>query len=311
MTNLNLKHLRIFVAVGRSGSFRASAQSLHISQPAASHAVSQIESLLSVRLIERTTRSVKLTDAGMAFLTDAERLIEGLDRSVSAAREFAASGRGRVAVACLSSVAVRLLPPVLEEMRRRHPELGVELQDTNLRGILLSLESGECDVAVSSENLAIKRNRFDPLLTDNFQVVCPVGHPLANRDSVSGSELANYGCVMLRRDSGIRAAVDRALGARNIELQIVHETTQVHTALGLVAAGLGVTVMPAMLGPAPGDASLAVRPLRKPRISRRIGVVFSTYRSPSPGALAFVDVFRQVLNAGRISLPGGVTRIRH
>ncbi len=310
MINPNLKHLRIFVAVGRSGSFRASAQSLHISQPAASHAVSQIESLLSVRLMERTTRSVKLTDAGMAFLADAERMIEGLDRSVSAVREFATSGRGRVSVACLSSAAVRLLPPVLEEMRRRLPEMNVELQDTNLRGILRSLEAGECDVAVSSEDPAIKRSKFEPLLTDNFQVVCPANHPLAGRETVTGNDLANYRCVMLRRDSGIRAAIDRALYARNIELQIVHETTQVHTALGLVAAGLGVTVMPAMLCPAPGDASLAVRALSKPRISRRIGVVFSTYRSPSPGALAFVDVFKQALNAGKISLPDGVTRIR-
>jgi DNA-binding transcriptional LysR family regulator len=166
-------------------------------------------------------------------------------------------------------------------------------------------------VAVSSEDPAIKRSKFEPLLTDNFQVVCPADHPLAGRDTVVGNDLAHHPCVTLRRDSGIRAAIDRALYARNIELQIVHETTQVHTALGLVAAGLGITVMPAMLCPAPGDAGLAVRPLRKPRISRRIGLVFSTFRTPSPGALAFAEVFRQVLKAAKIRLPRGVTQVRH
>ena len=308
LINLNLKHLRIFVAVGRSGSFRASAQALHISQPAASHAVSQIESLISVPLLERTTRSVRLTSAGAYFLAEAERLVEGLDRSVAAVREFASSGQGRVSLACLSSAAARLLPPVLAEMRRRHPHISVALQDNNMRGILQSLAAGECDVAIASEDPAIHKNRFEPLLTDNFQVVCRADHPLAERRFVSGGDLTSNQCVMLRRDSAIRAALDRSLGALNLEMQIVHETTQVHTALGLAEAGIGIAVMPAMLCPGPENTGVAVRELRNPRVFRRIGLAFPAFKELSSSALVFADVFKQVLRAGRIKLPKGMTR---
>jgi DNA-binding transcriptional LysR family regulator len=263
-----------------------------------------------VQLLERTTRSVRLTESGASFLAEAERRVEGLDRSVIAVREFAASGRGRVSLACLSSAAARLLPPVLAEMQRKFPQITVALQDSNMRGILRSLAVGDCDVAIASEDPAINKNRFEPLLTDHFHVVCRTDHVLAKRQYVSGSDLTSNQCVMLRRDSAIRAALDRSLGALNLQMQIVHETTQVHTALGLAEAGIGIAVMPAMLCPGPENTGVVMRELRKPQVIRRIGLAFPALREPSPAALMFADVFKQVLRTGKIKLPKGMTRSR-
>ena len=113
MINPNLKHLRVFVEIARRGSFRNAATALHLSDPATSQGITQLESLLAVKLLDRTTRSVRLTEAGAAFLVDAERLLDGMDHAVATLREFATTGRGRVSLACLSSTVYRLLPPVL------------------------------------------------------------------------------------------------------------------------------------------------------------------------------------------------------
>lgn len=309
MVNPNLKHVRIFIEIARRGSFRSAAQALHMSEPATSQAISQLESLLTVKLFDRTTRSVRLTQAGSAFLADAERLLEGFDHSIATLREFATSGRGRVSLACLSSAVYRILPPALAETKRRYPGMNVVLQDDNMRGILHSLDTGECDVAIVSEDVSFKRGRFIPLLTDAFQVVCPAGHALAGKRDVAGQELTSHELVLLRRSSGIRAALDRAVERRGITLDVVHETTQVHTVLGLVEAGLGVTVLPSLLCPSAANATFAVRPLRRPSVARRIGLVFPAGKEPPAAARVLAEVVQQSVRSVTLGLPPGVTRI--
>lgn len=310
MINPNLKHLRMFVEIARRGSFRGAAAALHLSEPATSQAVSQLESLLAVKLFDRTTRSVRLTAAGAAFLVDVERLLEGMDQSIATLREFATTGRGRVTLACLSSTVYRLLPPALAEMKRRYPGINVVFRDDNMRGILHSLDNGECDVAIVSEDPVKKRGLAIPLVSDTFQVVCPVDHPLAGRSKISGAELTAHEVVLLRRGSGIRDAFDRAAERLGLELSVVHETTQIHTLLGLVESGLGVTVLPSMLCPGPANATFAVRPLRRPAVGRRLGLVFPPGKEPSFAARTLAEVVRQTVLATGLQTPAGVTKIK-
>jgi DNA-binding transcriptional LysR family regulator len=308
--NPNLKHLRIFVEIARRGSFRNAALALHSSEPAASQAIAQLESLLAVRLLDRTTRSVRVTEAGAAFLVDAERLIEGMDHSISTLREFATSGRGRVSLACLSSTVYRLLPPALAEMKRRHPGINVVFRDDNMRGILHSLDTGECDVAIVSDGASNKRGLSIPLVADAFQVVFPADHPLARQRHISGADLVGTELVLLRRGSGIRDAFDRAVERLGIELNVIHETTQIHTLLGLVEFGFGVTVLPSMLCPAPANTAFAVRPLRRPAVGRKLGLVFPAGKEPSFAARALAEVIHRTVLATSLQTPPGVTKIR-
>ena len=169
MLNPNLKHLRIFVEIARRGSFRNAANALHLSEPAASQAISQLESLLDVKLFDRTTRIVRVSEAGAIFLNDAVRLLESMDHSISALRDFAKSGRGRVTIACLSSSVYRLLPPVLEKMKATYPDIDVVFLDDNMKGILQKMEKGECDLAIVSEDTEKKLNISVPLLDDRSE----------------------------------------------------------------------------------------------------------------------------------------------
>jgi DNA-binding transcriptional LysR family regulator len=310
MFNPNLRHMRIFVEIARRGSFRNAAAALHLSEPATSQAMTQLESLLGVKLLDRTTRSVRVTQEGAAFLADAERLLEGIDRSIATLREFATTGRGHVTLACLSSAVYKLLPAALQEMRRSHPRINVVVRDDNMHGILHSLETGECDVAIVSDEPLGRRTFAMPLVTDAFQVVCPADHPLSRQKHVSGADLALHEIVLLRRGSGIRNALDRAIERVAIDLEVVHETTQIHTLLGLVEAGLGVTVLPSMLCPAPANRTFAVRPLRRPTVSRKLGLVFPAGKEPSFAARTLADVVRNTVLAGGLRTPTGVRRIR-
>jgi len=147
------------------------------------------------------------------------------------------------------------------------------------------------------------------LVTYSFQVTCPADHPLASRKHVLGRDLAAHGLVLLRRGSAIRDAVDLAFERLATDLSVVHETTQVHTLLGLVEAGLGISVLPSMLCPAPSHAAFAVRPLQQPSISRKLGLVFPAGREPTLAARVLADVIRQTVVSKALLTPPGVSKI--
>lgn len=309
LINPNIKHLRIFVEIARRGSFRSASQTLHLSEPATSQAMGQLESLLSVKLLERTTRSVRLTEAGTEFLADAERILDSLDHSVAMLREFASSGRGRVTLACLSSTVYRLLPPALNDMKRLYPNINVVFKDDNMRGILQSLDTGECDLAIVSEDGQDKKLISLPLVIDAFQVVCPAGHPLSRKKRITGTDLSAHKLVLLRRGSGIRDLFDRCMERSQLSATVTHETTQIHTLLGLVESGLGPTVLPAMLCPPASHANVVVLPLNRPSITRRLGLAFPPGKEPSFAARALASVIQKTVQGEGLRIPAGVKKL--
>lgn len=310
MLNPNLKHLRIFVEIARRGSFRNAANAMHLSEPATSQAITQLETLLGVKLLDRTTRIVRISEAGSIFLEDAVRLLEKMDYSIASLKDFAKSGRGRVTIACLSSAVYRLLPPVLAEMKVAYPKIDVVFLDDNMKGILQKMDKGECDIAIVSENTEQKLNISIPLLDDVFQVVCRSDHRLASKKKISGKEISSHELVMLRRGSGIRDLLDREFEKKSIPMNVVHETTQVLTLLGLVEANLGLTVLPSMLCPDPSRGAFAVLPLDKPKIQRRLGLIFASGREPTAAARLLGNVIKNTVQSRNFLIPDGVLKVK-
>jgi DNA-binding transcriptional LysR family regulator len=260
-------------------------------------------------LFDRTTRIVRITEAGLLFLEDAVRLIETMDYSIAALKDFAKSGRGRVTIACLSSAVYRLLPPVLAEMKISYPELDVVFLDDNMRGILQKMDKGECDIAIVSEDSERKFNISIPLLDDVFQVVCRSDHRLSLKNKISGTEISKHELVMLRRGSGIRDLLESEFEKKSIQINVVHETTQVLTLLGLVEANLGLTILPSMLCPDPSRGAFMVIPLEKPKIHRRLGLIFATGREPTAAARLLARVIQTTVLSQDFSIPNGVVKV--
>jgi DNA-binding transcriptional LysR family regulator len=133
--NVTLKHLQAFVAVAQEGSFTRAARRLALSQPALTIQINQFEEELGVKLFDRTTRRVLLTDNGAEFLPTAERLLDDVETAIAQVRDVAARRRGRVGVATLPSIAMKLMPAMVAEFRSTYPGVSVHLLDANASGV--------------------------------------------------------------------------------------------------------------------------------------------------------------------------------
>ena len=178
-----------------------------------------------------------------------------------------------------------------------------------MRGILQKIDKAECDLAIVSEDSSIKLGLSIPLLMDTFQAVCRFDHPLAKRKKINGAELSNFEMILLRRGSGIRDELDRTFESNGIQLNVVNETTQILTLLGLVEAGLGVTVLPSMLCPDPAHGAVAVIPIQKPSVQRKLGLIFATAREPSAAARLLADVVQRTVASATLKVPSGVSKL--
>jgi DNA-binding transcriptional LysR family regulator len=171
------------------------------------------------------------------------------------------------------------------------------------------MDKGECDIAIVSEDSERKFNISIPLLDDVFQVVCRSDHRLSLKNKISGTEISKHELVMLRRGSGIRDLLESEFEKKSIQINVVHETTQVLTLLGLVEANLGLTILPSMLCPDPSRGAFMVIPLEKPKIHRRLGLIFATGREPTAAARLLARVIQTTVLSQDFSIPNGVVKV--
>lgn len=306
----NPRHLRAFVLLAELGSFSAAAAQLHIGQPALSQAIAKLEEIVGVRLLERTTRAVRLTRAGEEFLKDASRVLGELERLLSHGTEWAKASRGFLSLLTVPSVAHQLLSPIVLEFGTRYPNVQIAVHDYVDPILRERMAQGEGDLAVGTDPGTREYGPFLPLVRDEFRVVLPAHHPLASLDAVDIRQLAKEHLVLQRRGALLRSHVDPALARLRLTHQPI-EVNQTLTLLGMVEAGLGVSLLPGLLAPSPSLKSVVTRPLSRPVISRTIGFVRSKERVAMPALQAFVKVALQYVKTNGHSLPAGVHPVQN
>jgi DNA-binding transcriptional LysR family regulator len=189
-------------------------------------------------------------------------------------------------------------------MAALHPTVTVVLYDDNVRGIARRLTSGECGIGISSDEVESETIGFYPVLEDRFKLVCPIGHPLAGNRPLKLQYLNGQRLILLRKESGIRALIDRTLASAGIGIEVGFETSQIHSLLGMVERGMGATVLPSLLLTRSSD-KMRLRSIAAPPLSRRIGVSYVRGKTPNEGAVAFAKTFIAVMRGG-LRLPDGV-----
>lgn len=291
-----LADLRAFVTVGELQSFAAAAKALHLSQPALSRRISHLEGLLDVRLFDRTTRSVELTQLGQRFLGQVRSVITELDRSVVDLRDVAHIEAGDVTVGCVFSAVHHFLPGVIRSFREQHPHVVVRIIEEGADEVLASVKSGEADFALNYTGMQDPEVAFTPLLKERFVLACPLGHPLAKRRSVRWEEIVNYPYALVSHASRNRVLIDQALAEVAPLPRPVCEFRHISTLIGFVDNGLGVAIVPQLTLPQQ-PASVVGVPLEHPVISRTIGLTQRTGRSLSPAAAAFARLLTQASRA--------------
>ncbi len=296
--NPSTRQLEAFAAVARTLSFREAAERLFLSQSAVSQCLRELEGTVGVKLLDRTTRSVALTEAGRLFLPAAERVLGDLEAAVAELGDVASGRRGRAVVAALPSVASRVLPPVVAGFQRRFPGLRVVIRDTLAHEIVDLVRSGAADLGVSVEPRGEPALGFTPLVQDQLVAVLAAGHPLAEHASVRWSELAGHPFIAMAPGTSVRALTDAAFARMGAPAAPAYEVAHLATAAGLAAAGLGVCALPSLATPAPDHPGLVQRPLTDPAVERAVGVLVRAGRTPPPAAEHFRAFLAEAVSAG-------------
>ena len=294
--HVTLRHLRAAVAVARHSSFRRAAEALHVSQPALSLAINELESALGVSLFDRTSRSVVVTELGRFFVQGAARLLADFDHLVQETGEAARSRRGKVVVSCVSSIAGRVMPLAIQHCAQRYPEVEVVIRDDVAIQVLALVQAGLADFALTIAPAALGEGMlFEALLDDPFYVVCDHRHALARRRTVPWKALDGQDLIELSTSSGTHQMVRDELARSHARPRRSTAVSHLSTVHGLLEAGHGIAVLPRIALPVPDHPTLVARPLVAPAVARAIGIYRRRDRSLAPAACALAESMRAVL----------------
>jgi len=297
--NITLRQLRALVAVARFESFTKAAELLYVTQPALTVQVRQLEEALELKLLDRTTRRVKLTEAGKDIVPILQTLLRELDSVVSRSKDLSSMRAGSIRLGCLPSVAASVLPLAIAAFREHFPNVSFVLSDGLGKRIVQdvrqeTIEFGITDVDVDAPDLASV-----PLFDETMHVFYPRAHPLARARSITVEKLASYPIILIAPESNARTALDVAFASCGKRPNAGCEVVYMSTAIGMVRAGLGITVLPPMAVQLENAPDLGSRPVDHPAFIRRIAVVTKADRSLSPAAAAFVDILRVTVSHRR------------
>jgi len=295
----DLDQLRAFVAVADRLNFRQAAEDIHLSPPALSRRIERLEAQLGARLFERSSRAVRLTRTGEAFQQRVRNILEDLEAAVLGIDELVSGQGGRVTVACVPSVALRLLPAAIQAFQRELPRVQVRVQDDAMQVIALSVLSGEADFAIGfAAGEELPGLQVETLLSDPYVLAVPREHALARRKRLRWQELKDWPLVGLMRGGGNRQLLERHLDDIALPLRPQYEAAHVAALLGLVEAGLGVGVVPSLALPADHPRLQAVA-LTEPALSRELALITPRARRLGPVAHKLLEQLRQQVGSGQ------------
>ncbi|HEX6396922.1 MAG TPA: LysR substrate-binding domain-containing protein, partial [Steroidobacteraceae bacterium] len=289
MADLKLKDLRYLVAVADTRHFGRAAERSFVSQPTLSAQLKKLEEYLGVQLIERAPKRVQLTAAGEEIVERARRILEASEEIVELARGHRDPLAGRLRLALLPTIGPYLLPNVAARLRKQLPRLELMLYEYQTDPMLEKLHSGEIDVGILALPVAMDGLDCHELYKEPFTVAMPSGHRLAQRSSIKVDDLYQETLLLLEDGHCLR---DQALDI--CASTAVHEkqdfrATSLETLRQMVAAGVGITLLPELAGRgAYGNArGVTIRPFAKPVPTRTIGAVWrkSTARRAAIQAL--------------------------
>ena len=282
--NVGLRQLKVFLAVAKHGSFSRAAEDIGSSQSAVSLAIRQVEAELGVKLLDRTTRQVRLTPVGETLVATGSRLLNELDTVLRELRDIGVQHRGTVSMACVPSIARSLMPKCIAHCTAKWPNVSFAIEDVAAKEVVQKAVRGEIEFGMSSGLLSESELEIHQLMTDPFLLVCRRDDVFAGRKSVAWAQLGERHLVMLNNTSGSRQQIVDTLTRLEIRADIALELAQPSSVLGMVEAGLGVAVMPEMVAPYPSHPTLTTRPLTRPVTSRNILLFKRKDRSLSPAA---------------------------
>lgn len=281
--NVELRHLRYFIAVAEELHFGRAAQRLNISQPPLSQQIQQLEQEIGAQLFTRTNRSVQITPAGALFLQDARAILLQVEQAARRAARVHSGQEGELRIGFTSSAPFTgLVSDALYQFRQRWPEVHIQMQENNTRQQLAPLHDDRLDLGVMRNTPLPSDLQHRVLLREPLCAVVHWAHPLADAESISIQALANEPFVFFDPQGGtaLYGEILALLHRYQIKPFITQEVGEAMTILGLVATGLGVSILPASFRRA-RLADVVWIPLQENDAISEVWLVWSTTREPT------------------------------
>jgi len=292
-TAINLRHLRVFIAIAEAGNFTRAAERLLLSQSSLTVTMRQLESELGVNLFQRTTRQVHITSDGESFLADAKRIVGDFDQLITTMRLSASQLSGTVRIGVLPSVAIRLLPDLIKGFHETHSDTRIVLRDDNGRGVHRQVRDREVDFGISNKWFDYPELEYVALTQDQFGLVCRKDHPLAQKDGpISWHDIDPESLFILAPDTGVYVALKEEPELEGLLSTTAGEVLVMVTLLEMARVGLGVTVLPELAAPGPEVSDLVYRPLSYPVVNRKLCLIRRRNEPLSVGARRAWEMLR-------------------
>lgn len=292
------RQLRAFAAIAETLSFARACERLHMSAPALSLAIRNLERTLGGRLFVRTTRSVRLTPEGVALLAHAKRLLADWEGVRERLKQQFTLQRGHVTIAAMPSFAGNVLPRVLRKFSDRFPGVEVSVHDVIQEQVLEMVESGRVEIGFGFEPEGASDLAFEPLLVDQFIAIVSSDSVLRRGRSVTWSQLLNQKFIALQRPSSTRSLLERSLAEHGLNLTVTLECHQLTTIGQFVAAGLGVSVVPAICRQQMMELGAVCLPVSRPKIRKPIGLITRADRQLSTAVHSVRSIVEEILGDG-------------
>jgi len=243
---MELRQLRYFVAVAEELHFRRAAARLHMSQPPLSHQIRLLEEELGCELLARTRRRVEMTPAGEAFLRDARAILADVDRAARNARRIHDGQTGLLRVSFAGSALLSLVPRVVQRLSVTHPEIDIELHERSTSEQVRALAAGATDLGLAPLPVGDADVEVDVLVRERTVAALPAAHPLAHRERLQMRALAEYPFVLFPRQQapGYHDMLMQAVTRAGTPPRVIQQAAETQTIIGLVAAGVGVSLVP-------------------------------------------------------------------
>lgn len=291
---MELRQLEHFVAVAEEEHFTRAAERLAVSQSGLSASVRALEQELRTPLFSRTTRSVRLTEAGRALLVEAERTLAGARAARDAVDAVRGLSRGTLSVGVEQCVAGVSLPRLLAAFHREHPQMEIRLRQEGTASLVEGVAGGRLDVAFAAAVSPSRwRGELIPLAREPMVVLCAPAHRFAAAGRAPWDELPEESFIDFHPDFGPRRASDEAFASARVHRTVGLEVTDVHSLLELVHEGLGIAVVPHHFSRKPEARGLVAVALDGPDQPFYESVaVLPAARVLSPGAGALMNLVR-------------------
>ena len=306
--NVSTRQLRAFLALAEQRNFTRAASLSHLSQPAFSALIRTLEESLGLRLFDRSTRHVELTVEGREFEISARRVLAEFEGALAGVHDQAARRRGRVSIALLPSLAAGWLPQVLAGFRAEFPGIEIQVADVLSEACIERVRGGQADFALAATRVETPELRADLFCSDDFHLVCRADHPLASLANVRPKDVAAFPFIHMSRTSSVRQYLDSV--THPLQLQAVMEVDQLATVMGMVRAGLGISVVPWLTLFHFQSPDVVTRPLSWAGLTRHIYLVRRRDRSLSIAAQGFYEwvMARRPESAGASARARGRTK---